>query len=143
MCIDCGETLKKPTCFIYLTALYPLILTSLCLCTLACILGSLHAGIFRFICSCFHLCILISLHPHILISSDSCVLAYILASSHRHVLRFLYACWYPLILTCSYPQVCVCLLVSSHPQVNLFSIQMNNCILASSSSLVLGSHQFK
>ena len=94
------------------------------------ILTSLRPNIFRFIYPC--------LHPCILISSGWCVLACILASLRPHVLRFMCACWYPHILTSSYPQVYVCLLVCSHIQVNVFSIRMNNCILASPSSLVLG-----
>ena len=108
---------------------HPHILISLCLCVLACILASLHPHVFRFICPCFYSCIIIS--------SGSCVLICILASSHPHILRFMCACWYPRIFTSSYPQVYVCLLVCSHPQVSVFLIKMNNCILASSSSLVL------
>ena len=106
------------------------ILISLGLCVLACVFASLHPHVFMFICPC--------LHPCILIYSGSCVLACILASSHPHILRFMCACLCPCIFTSSYPQVYVCLLVCSHPQVNVFSIRMNNCILASSSSLVLG-----
>ena len=96
------------------------------------ILASLYPYIFRFICPC--------LHPCILISSGSCVLACIFASSHpqvnyvlacilassyTHILRIMCACWCPRILT------------SSYPQVNVFSIRMNNRILASSILLVL------
>ena len=139
------------------TCLYPRILISLCSCVLACILASLHPHIFRFICPC--------LHPWILISSGSCVLACILAFSHTYIPKFicvsLYphifmcACLYPCIRTSSCPQVHVRLLVSSHPhilvssglcvlanisypKVNVFLIRMNNCILASSGSLVFG-----
>ena len=80
----------------------------------------------------------ISSHPHILISLGSYTLARILASSDPDILRCKCACWYPHILTSSYPQFYICLLGCSHLQVNVFSIRMNNCMLASSSSLVLG-----
>ena len=125
-----------------LVSSHPHILISLCLCVLACILTSLHSRIFRFI-SPF-------LHPYILISSASCELACILASSHPHIIKFICGCLYTrmlissdlyvfaCILASSYPQVYVRLLVCSHPQVNVFSTQIINCILASSSSLVPG-----
>ena len=148
-------------------SVYPRILASSYPQVRVCLLVSLHPHILRFMCACLypciltssysqvHVCLLVSLHPHILISSGSCVLACILASSHPHILRFtcacLYtyiltssypqficACSYPRILTSSYPQVYACLLVCSHPQVKVFSVRMNNCILASSSSLVFG-----
>ena len=94
----------------------------------------------------------ISWHPHIFISLGSCVLAYILASLHPRIFRLIYrvcipASSYPQVRVCLlvslhphilvYPQVYVCLLVCSHRQVNVFSIKMNNCILASSSSNAL------
>ena len=140
------------------TCLYPRILTSSYLQVHMPLLASLHPHILRFVCACLYPCIprfiCVSLYPHILTSSGSCVLAcilasshphilrlcacLILASSHPHVLRFMCACWYPCILTSSYPHVYVCLLVCSHPKVNTFSIQMNNCILASSRSLIFG-----
>ena len=66
------------------------------------------------------------------------MLACIFTSSYSHILRFMCACWYYRILIYSYPQVYVCLLVCSHPHANVFSIRMNNCILTSSGSLVLG-----
>ena len=108
-------------------------------------LAPLHPHIFRFTCSCLYPRTLTSSY-YIFISSSSCVLACILASSHPHILRFMCAFFYTCILTSSYPQVHVRLLVSSHPHilvstvlcVNMFSIRMNNCILASLSSLVLG-----
>ena len=96
---------------------------------LAGILAFLHPHILRFICASLypciltfsyqqvHVCLLVYLRPSILMSYGSCALVGILASS--------------------YPQVYVCLLVRSHPQVNVFSVRMNNCILASSSSLIL------
>ena len=148
------------------TCLYPRIITSSYFQVHMPLLTSLHPHILRFMCACLYPCIftssypqvymcqLVSSHPCILISSGSFVLAcilrsshphilrfmcgcLILASSHPHILRFMRACWYPHILISSYPQVFVCQLVCSHLQVNLFSIRMNNCILASSSSLVL------
>ena len=110
---------------------------------------SWHPHIFRFLCTCLYPRILTSpypyicvyflvsshpssdcLHPFILIFSDSC--------SDCHILKFMCACWYPRNLTFSYPQVYVWLLVCSHPHVNVYSIQMINCIFASSSSSVLG-----
>ena len=108
------------------------------------LLASLHPHIHRFVLISSHPYILISsglyallasLHPHVL--RFMCT-ACILASSHPHILRFMCACWYPRILTSLYPQVYACLLVCSHLQVNVFSIRMNICILASLSSLVLG-----
>ena len=87
-------------------------------------------------CLCVLACILASLHPHIPL--DSYMLACILLSSHPHILRFMCACWYLRILRSLYPQVHLYLPVCSHPQVNVFSMQTNNCILAFSSSLFLG-----
>ena len=82
--------------------------------------------------------LLVSWDLRILISLCLCVLVCILESLHLYIFRFVCPCLHPCILASSYPQVYVCLLVFSHRQVNVFSIQMNNCILASSSSLVLG-----
>ena len=93
-----------------------------------CLLVSSHPHILRLLCACWY--------PHILSSSYLQVHILLLTSLHPHVLRFLCACLY--ILASSYPQVYECLLVCSHLQVNVFSMRMNNCILASSSSLVLG-----
>ena len=88
------------------------------------LLTVMHPYILRFMCACLysciltssypqaHVCLLVYLHPHILISP---VYVHLLVSSHPHIL------------------------VCSHLQVNVFLIQMNNCILASSSSLVFGS----
>ena len=105
-----------------------------------CLLVSLHPHILRFMCAC--------LYPRILISSGCCALVGILTSFLPHIFRFIYSCLHPYILrflcaclyilASSYPQVYECLLVCSHLQVNVFSMRMNNCILASSSSLVLG-----
>ena len=120
-------------CVCLLVSLHPHILISSGSYVLACIFASLHPHILRFMCACLYPCILT-----VLTFSGSCVFACILASSHPHILRFMCACWYPRILTSSYPQVCLCLLVCSHLHVNVFSIRMNNCILASLSSLVLG-----
>ena len=92
------------------------------------LLVSSHPHILKLLCVCWY--------PHIFTSSYLRVHIPLLTSLHPHVLRFLCACLY--ILASSYPQVYVCLLVCSHLQVNMFSIRMNNCILASSSSLVLG-----
>ena len=114
------------------TCLYPRILTSLYLQVHMPLLTSLRSHILRFVCACLYPCILTSSHPQ-----DNHVLACILASSHTHILTIMCACWYPRILTSSYPQVYVRLLVCSHLQVNVFSIRMNNCILASSTLLVL------
>ena len=129
------------------TCLYPLILTSSYLQLHMLLLASLHPHILKFVCACLYPCILPSLYPqvcacllvplhaHIVVSSGSFVLACILAWSHPYIfssyalvvilassrpriLRFMCACWYV-------------------PQVNLFSIRMNNFILAWSSSLAL------
>ena len=98
-----------------------------------CLLVPLHAHILVSTGSC--VCLLVPLHAHIVVSSGSFVLActlawshpyifssyalvVILASSRPRILRFMCACWYV-------------------PQVNLFSIRMNNFILAWSSSLAL------
>ena len=97
------------------TCLYPRILTSSYLQVNMPLVASLHPHILRFMCACLYTCILTSLYP-----------------------QFICAFWFSHILTSSYLQVYVCLLVCSHPQVNLFSMRINNCILASSSSLVLG-----
>ena len=121
-------------------------------------LASLHPHILRLICVSLypriitssypqvHVCLLVSLHPKILVSSGSCVLVCIFTSLHRHILRFMCACLYPCILTSSYFQVHEWFLVYLHHHMlvasglcaNILSIQMNNCILASLSSLVLG-----
>ena len=112
---------------------------------LTCILAPSHPRILRFMCACWYPCIFTSSYPQVhmclLVSSHSHILRFmcvcLLISSHPHILWFMCACWYPHILTSSYPQVYVCLFVSSHPQVNVLPIHMNNCILASSSSLLL------
>ena len=142
-----------------LASLHPHILKFVCACLYPCILPSLYPQV----CAC----LLVSLHPDILISSDSYLLASILASSypqvhvcllvplHAHIVvssgSFVLACilaWshpyifssYALvvILASSRPRIlrfmCACWYV---PQVNVFSIRMNNFILASSSSLAL------
>ena len=92
-----------------LVSSHPCILISSGSCVLACILTSSHPQV--------HVYLLVYLHPDILISSGSCALVGILASSYSRILRFMCA--------------------GSHPQINVFSIRMNNCILASSSPLVL------
>ena len=145
-----------------LVSLHSHILISSGLCVLACILVSLHPDILRFMYACWythilmssylqvHIPLLASLHPHILRFVCACLYPCILTSSypqvhvfllvylHPHILRFMCTCSCPHILASLYHQVYVCLLVCSHLQVNVFSIRMNNCILASSSSLVLG-----
>ena len=107
-----------------LVSSHPCVLTSSGYYILAYIPASLYPHV--------RLCLLISLDPHIFISSGSCACFYtcILTSSDL--------CALVGILTSSYPHVYVCLLVCSHLQANVFSIRMNNCILALSSSLVLG-----
>ena len=147
-----------------LASLHPHIPISLCSNVLACILSSFRPHIFRFTWPCLHRymlmfsgsCVLacnllssqphilsfisVSLYPRILASSYSHVHVCFLVSLHPHILiilRFMYTCWYPRIITSSYPHVYACLLLCSHPEVTVFSIRINDCILASSSSLVL------
>ena len=112
------------------TSSHPHILISLGSCALVCILASSYPHILRLVCTCLRLSILTSSYLQVYMPLP--------ASLHPHILTFVCACLYPCILTSSYPQVYVCLLVCSHPQINVLSIQMNNCILASPSSLVLG-----
>ena len=112
------------------------------------LLASLHPHILRFVCACLYPCILTSSYPHVHkvlactlgssypLSSYPHVLTCVLASSHLHIVRLMCVCWYPRTLTSSYPQIYVSL--GSHPQVNVFSIRMNECILTTSTSLVLG-----
>ena len=106
----------------------------MCACLFSCILTSSfpQVHILRFMCACLYPCILTS-HPLILSFMCPCLYTCILTSSYP---QFRQPCWYPRILTSSYPQVYLYLLVCSHPQVNVFLIRMNNCILASLSSLV-------
>ena len=135
---------------------------TLCSCVLVRIIAFLHPLILRFMCPCLHTFILISSgscvlarilaysHPHILRFISVSLYTHILASSfpqvhvcllvslNPHFLICSGSCVLVSILTTSYSQVYVCFLISSHPQVSVFSIRMNNCILASSSSLVLG-----
>ena len=126
---------------------HPHIIMFLGSCALACFLASSHSHILIFMCTSLYPRILTSSYPQvhvpllapcILISSGLCVLACIIESSHSHILSFMCAYWYPCILTSSDPQVYMCLPVCSHPQVSVFSIRMNDCIFASSSSLFLG-----
>ena len=125
-----------------------------------------HILISFFVCTCLYPRILVSSGSYplscILIGSGSCALACFLASSHPHMLRFIIVSLYirilissdswvfACILASSYPQIYVCLLVSSHPHILRFMcasmlissgqcvLDTNNCILAFSSSLVLG-----
>ena len=76
---------------------------------------------------CLQLCIIIS--------SGFCVLAFILVLSYCQVHVCLLVSSHPHILVYSGSES---LLVCSHPQVNVFSIQMKDCFLAYSSSLALG-----
>ena len=78
-----------------------------------------------------------SSHPHILVSLCSCVLACILTSLHPHAHVWLLVSLHPHILISSGFFV---LAVCSHPRVNVFSIWINNCIVASLSSLVVILH---
>ena len=112
------------------TCLYPRILTSSYPQVHVHSLASLHPHILRFVCACLYPCILTSSYPQVYV----CLLVYL----YPHILISLGLCALVGILTSSYLQVYVCSLVCSHLQVNVFSIRMNNCILASSSSLVLG-----
>ena len=116
--------------FDFFISLHLHILISLVSCALSCILTSSHPHILMFVSTC--------LYPRILTSSYPQVHMRLLTSLHPDILRFVCACLYPCILTSSKPQVHVCFLVCSHAQVNVLSIRMNDCVLASSSSLVLG-----
>ena len=110
--------------FDWLISSHSQILISLGSCAFSCILASSHPHILV----CVYL--LVSSHPYILVSSGSyplsciligsgsCALACILASSHPHMLRLM----------------CASMLISSGQCV----LDTNNCILAFSSSLVLG-----
>ena len=97
---------------------------------LVCILASSHPHILMFISVSLCPCILGSSYPR------WCVLTCVLASSHPHIVRPMCVCWYPRTLTASYPQIYVSL--GSHLQGSVFSIRMNDCILTTSSPLVLG-----
>ena len=112
------------------TCLYSRILTYSYLQVHMPMLTSLHPHILRFACACLYPCILTSSYPQVYV----CLLVYL----YPHILISIGLCALVGILTSSYPQVYVCSLVCSHLQVNVFSIRMNNCILASSSSSVLG-----
>ena len=120
----------------HIPCFYPCILISSGWAVLACILASSHPHILRVIivslytrilaCSYsqIQVCFLVSLHRHILIVPGSCVLVGILASSHPRTSG--------LCVLASIPRLmCAC----SHRHVNMFLIQLNNCIFASSSSL--------
>ena len=75
---------------------------------LVCILVSLHLNIIMLICACLHTCFLIS-----------------------SINRLTFACWYHRTVASSYPQIYVCFLACLYPQVNVFSIRVNDCILPS------------
>ena len=154
--------------FDWLISSHSQILISLGSCAFSCILASSHPHILVcvYLLVSSHPYILVSSGSYplscILIGAGSCALACILASSHPHMLRLIIvslyirmlissdSCVFACILASSYPQIYVCLLVSSHPHIHRFMcasmlissgqcvLDTNNCILAFSSSLVLG-----
>ena len=96
--IDLFVTLHPHILRALCTCLYPDILITSWSCALSCILESWHPHSISFMCPC--------LHPWLLTSSASCVLVCNLASSLPLILRLMYS---------------VCLLVSSHPHILIFS----------------------